>query len=266
MDPGLLILSLVAIGFLVAAYAHTSVGLGGGSSYTAIQSIAGFPMGAIPLISLALNLLATILGSANYIRGGHFSWSRLAPFLLGSIPCAWLGGLLVLPQFAFLGLLLASLLGVLLRILLAPFWPLRETKSSRSVQPLTWWLGGIAIGAILGFVAGAVGIGGGIYLVPIIRLLGRGNAKEAAACGTVFIFINSAIGLSSRVVSHGWNTEATTPLLILVPAVAIGAWFGSKHGALQWSRRGVERTLCLVIAVACLLLIRKLSLLSGWMS
>ena len=78
MDPGTAVLALVALGFFLAAYAHTSVGLGGGSSYTAIQSLAGFPVGFIPPISLVFNLLATSLGSVNFIRGGHFAWRRLA--------------------------------------------------------------------------------------------------------------------------------------------------------------------------------------------
>ena len=73
MDPGLPVLTLVALGFFLAAYAHTSVGLGGGSSYTAIQSLAGFPMGVIPIISLTFNLLATSLGCLYFVRGGHFS-------------------------------------------------------------------------------------------------------------------------------------------------------------------------------------------------
>lgn len=262
MDPGFLVLSLVALGFLLAAYAHTSVGLGGGSSYTAIQSIAGYPMGTIPVISLTFNLLATTIGSVNFIRGGHFSWARLAPFLLGSIPCAWLGGRLLLPQGVFLGILLASLLAVLLRLLLAPFRPLREPGTNPQTSPALWWSGGILIGGLLGFVAGVVGIGGGIYLVPLLRLLGRGDAKQAAACGTVFIWINSAIGLASRTLAHGWPPGLTTLLLVLLPAVALGAWFGSTHGALRWSRRGVERALCLVISLACLLLIRRILLLA----
>ena len=103
-----------------------------------------------------------------------------------------------------------------------------------------------------------VGIGGGIYLVPIIILCKRGNAQQAAACGAVFIWINSTIGLGSRLLNHGWPAKMTMALLVLIPAVALGAWFGSRQGALRWSRRALEHTLCAVIALACLFLIQRI--------
>lgn len=258
MDPETAVLALVALGFFLAAYAHTSVGLGGGSSYTAIQSLAGFPVAFIPSISLVFNLLATSLGSFNFIRGGHFGWRRLTPFLLGSMPCAWIGGLLVLPERAFLTILLASLLAVLVRLLLLPLQSDEEQVPRESTNPFAWWAVGILIGAVLGFVAGVVGIGGGIYLVPLIIILGRGTAQQAAACGAVFIWINSALGLGSRLFHHGWPPEINRVLLVLVPAVALGAWFGSRHGALKWSRRAVERALCAVIALACFFLVHRI--------
>jgi uncharacterized membrane protein YfcA len=258
MDLAPLVIALVALGFLVAAAAHTSAGLGGGSTYTAILAMAGFPATLIPPISLIFNLLATTIGSINFLRGGHFRPRLLTPFLCGSLPAAALGGALPLSPRLFFLLLLASLLAVLLRLLASRWLPLRDPRQIGGVE--RWGLG-ITLGALLGFVAGAVGIGGGIFLVPLIRLLAWGSAPQAAAAGSLFIWINSAVGLSSRLLTQGWPEGLSPALLILVPAVALGAVLGSTHGALKWPARRVELALTVVIALACLLLARRVALI-----
>ncbi|NNJ95105.1 MAG: TSUP family transporter, partial [Halobacteria archaeon] len=108
----------IAALFFFVALAYSSVGLGGGSSYAALMAIAGFNAATIPMISLLLNLLVTSIGSYNFIRRRHANFRLLAPFLLSSVPMAYLGGVLQLPQEFFFLLLLVSLLFAAARIYL----------------------------------------------------------------------------------------------------------------------------------------------------
>lgn len=236
--------------FAVVAFAYASVGLGGGSSYTALLSIMGLGTVAIPTITLSLNLLVTSIGSFQFIRHGHLRLNLLLPFFITSIPASWIGGSLDVSPDIFYGILLLSLIFVALRIY---YWhhislELDLSRRQRLIASLT-------AGAILGLVAGIVGIGGGIYLVPLILVLGLGTAREAAACAAVFTFANSASGLLSRI-QHGLADFSL--LLPLATAVIIGGGLGSWLGASRFSNRTMEKILGLIIIIAIILLIRKL--------
>ena len=239
--------------FFVVAFLYSSVGLGGGSSYTALLAIFGANPVAIPSVSLTLNALVTSIGSFNFIRGGHARLNLIGPFLIGSIPMAFVGGMIALPARWFYVLLLASLIIVALRIY-AP----GETALRVRMLPAQKLLASLLIGGGLGFLAGAVGIGGGIYLVPLVILLGLGNAKEAAACGAVFIWVNSVTGIAARVVAERYEPELLLPIAV---AVIAGAILGSRIGAGKASPRKMEKVLGLVIIVAVILLARKTWLL-----
>ena len=144
-------------------------GLGGGSSYVALLSIFGFGTAVIPLVSLALNLLVTSVASYNFIRQRHALPRLIVPFLLTSLPMAYLGGALQVPVAVFHCVLLLSLCLVAVRIY---FW--KDT----AFKVRAGRVGRLAIalfsGAVLGLAAGVVGIGGGIFLVPLIIVLGLG--------------------------------------------------------------------------------------------
>lgn len=241
---------LLALIFFVIALLHSSVGLGGGSSYTALLTIFGASYIAIPSVSLTLNILVASLGSYNFIRAGHARWPLILPFLISSIPFAYLGGSLHLPVTAFNWLLFISLLLVVTRIYLpiTTSFPFQFSSAQRVIVSLT-------SGAILGFIAGAVGIGGGIYLIPLILLLGLGTAKQAAAAGVVFVLVNSVIGMIARFQADRIDLTFIAPLLV---AVIIGGWLGSTLGALKFRPIIIERILGLVIVIAVLLLLRKL--------
>lgn len=243
-------LYFIALLFFFIAFFYSSVGLGGGSSYTALMAILGFSVNTIPMISLFLNLVVTSVGSLNYLRHGHVRFSLLMPFLLTSIPMAYIGGTMKLPQEIFYWLLFLSLIFVAARIYLWKDTKLKLNISNRGKLGVS-----VLAGSVLGFIAGSVGIGGGIYLVPLILVLGLGTQKEAAACGAIFILLNSLFGLMARLQFNSIDLAAYTPLVI---AVLIGGLLGSHMGAVKYSARTMEKILGAIVIIAILVLARKL--------
>lgn len=241
---------IVAILFFVIALLYSSVGLGGGSSYTALMALLGFNVLAIPMVSLVLNVLVTSIGSINFIRFRHARFKLILPFLVTSIPFAYIGGALQLPKTVFYWILLLSLLFVALRIYLLPQVSIRLNLDHRQKMILS-----LLLGSILGFIAGVSGIGGGIYLVPLIIILGLGSAKEAAACGAIFIFLNSLSGLISRL---QYNSIDLSPYWSIIVGALAGGAIGSFIGSSRFSQRTMERVLGLVVLVAIVFLLRKL--------
>lgn len=242
-------LYLIPIMFLIA-FLYSSVGLGGGSSYTAILALFSINYLAIPTISLTLNLLVTTIGSINFIINKHVRLNLLLPFLLSSIPLAYLGGSLHLPRGIFLWLLWISLVFVVIRI-----YFFEQVKFKLDINQQQIIIISIVAGMLLGFISGVVGIGGGIYLIPLILILDLGNPKEAAACGAIFIWVNSAVGISARFVHQPVDFMQYLPLII---AVIIGGLLGSYLGARRYSSKTVEKLLGLVVVIAVMLLGKNL--------
>ena len=184
---------LLPILFLFVAFIYSSVGLGGGSSYTALMAMLGVSYTIIPTTSLTLNLVVTFIGMVNFWRNGHGRLDLIGPFLITSIPMAYLAGSLDLPEFIFQIILISTLILVAIRI-----YVINGLTFSFQLSNGQKWAMIIGLGAVLGFIAGAVGIGGGIYLVPLIIMFGLGTAKEAAAAGAMFIWVNSLAGFIAR--------------------------------------------------------------------
>lgn len=243
---------VIAVLFFVVALVYSSVGLGGGSSYTALLTLLGFNFLAIPMISLVLNLFVTSIGSFNFIRHKHARVKLILPFLVSSVPFAYIGGTLQLPKIIFYWVLLVSLVFVAIRIYAFPQVSYKLDLSAKQKIVLS-----LIAGSILGFIAGVVGIGGGIYLVPLIIILGLGSAKEAAACGAIFIFLNSLSGLISRL---QYNSIDMTPHIPLIIGVIAGGALGSFMGSSRFSPKQLERVLGVVILVAIGFLFKKVVL------
>ncbi len=239
----------LAVLFFIVAFTYSSVGLGGGSSYTALMAIFGMHTLAIPMISLSLNLVVTSVGSFNFIRNKHAKIKLIIPFLISSMPMAYLGGALKLPQDIFYGVLLLSLVFVAARIY---FW--QTTTIKLNIDQKGKFFISLLTGSVLGLVAGIVGIGGGIYLVPLIIILGLGTQKEAAACGAIFIWLNSFSGLLSR---FQYNSIDLTNYIPLIVAVLAGGTLGSFMGSFKFSPKSMEKILGTVIIVAIIFLSRK---------
>ncbi len=243
----------LAVLFFIVAFTYSSVGLGGGSSYTALMAIFGMNILAIPMISLSLNLFVASVGSFNFLRNKHGKIKLILPFLISSTPMAYLGGALKLPKEIFYWVLLLSLVFVAAR---RYFWQNATIKLNIDQKGKIFI--SLLAGSGLGLVAGIVGIGGGIYLVPLIIILGLGTQKEAAACGAIFIWLNSFSGLLSRFQYNSINLTNYIPLMV---AVLAGGTLGSFMGSFKFSPKAMEKILGTVIIVAIIFLSRKVIML-----
>jgi len=238
--------------FFMVALIYSSVGLGGGSSYTALMVIFGFSTLAIPMITLSLNIFVTSIGSLNFIRKKHGNLKLILPFLISSMPMAYVGGALQVPKEIFHIVLLVSLIFVAVRIY---FW--QDTRIRLNLDQKGKVILSLVAGSILGLVAGIAGIGGGIYLVPLIIVLGLGTEKEAATCGAIFIWLNSLSGLISRFQHNAIDLSDYIPLII---AVLAGGALGSYMGSSRFSPKTMEKILGSVILIAIFFLARKVIL------
>ena len=252
MDTIITSLYYLAAIFFIIAFTYSSVGLGGGSSYTALMAIFGINTLAIPMISLSLNLFVTSVGTYNFIRNKHAKIKLVLPFLVSSIPMAYIGGTLKLPKEIFYWVLLISLVFVAVRIYI---WQNTAIKLDIGQNKKT--LVSLIAGSMLGLVAGIVGIGGGVYLVPIIIILGLGTEKEAAACGAIFVWLNSCSGLVSRLQHNSIDLTNYVPLIV---AVLAGGTLGSFMGSSKFSPKVMEKILGAVIIIAIFILTQKVSI------
>lgn len=191
-------------------------------------------------------MVVTASATLQFARKGHLKTRILLPFVATSIPMAYVGGSLHLQELTFQIILLLSLIAVAARIYL---WrdPVLNLPTSRRFH-----LGlSLVLGAVLGFVAGVVGIGGGIYLVPLILLTGIGTAREAAATGAAFILINSISGLLARARFDDLPWEFMLPL---AGTVLVGGLAGSFFGSSKWAAKTIQRVLGMIILAAIVLL------------
>lgn len=228
----------------VAALAYAAVGLGGGSTYVALLALAGWGHAALPVTSLALNVIVAGGGLYHYARAGHVRASLLLPFAAASIPASFLAGQVSLPAAAFKALLAAALMLAAARML---FW--RESLlRPRQVPVAEAWLWGPPVGLVLGLVAGWVGIAGGIFLGPFLMLMGWADGKRAAGAASGFILLNSLAGLGGHVAGGRVPDPAAWPL---AAAVLIGGQIGAGLGARRLSPLVLQRAMgILVFAVA----------------
>ena len=182
---------ILSILFFVTAILYSSVGFGGGSTYLALLLIWGIPYYIVPIIALLCNIIVVSGNSYNYIRAKNYNFKLLAPFLIGSIPFAFYGGTLLIQKeiFEILLFLVLSVAGFLLLI---------NNKSYDdkylTIKKINFFIA-IFVGAILGLVSGTVGIGGGIFLSPILFLLKAEKPRIIATTASLFILINSIFGI-----------------------------------------------------------------------
>ena len=242
--------NLLPLLFLFISFIYSSVGLGGGSSYTALMAIMGINYHLIPTTSLTLNLGVTFVGMINFWRAGYGRINLVAPFLITSIPMAYIAGSIQLPEFAFQIILILTLVLVLVRIFF--FDTLAVTYQLSNVEK---WLLTICLGSVLGFVAGAVGIGGGIYLIPLIIMFGLGSTKEASAAGSMFIWANSLAGLIPRIQLGLYDIKFIVPM---IGAVLVGGFAGSYFGSARFEARVIEKIMGGIIIVAIIFLIQRI--------
>jgi len=239
--------------FLVTACVYASVGFGGGSTYNALLALAEVDYKLLPVIALLCNLIVVSGGTLRFARSGHVDIKKIFPWIVTSVPAAWLGGYVEISEFVFVGLLGVSLFICGVRLL----WP--EKKTEKKIWIHEHRLFAPVIGAGLGGLAGMVGIGGGIFLAPILHLLKWAEAKSIAATCSVFILVNSVAGLTGQMMksTETFVSQNMLDYIWLFPAVFVGGQIGSYLGAEYFEPKTVKKlTGLLTLYVACRLLWR----------
>jgi uncharacterized membrane protein YfcA len=236
--------------FFFVALIYSSVGMGGGSSYTALMVIFGINYLIIPSVSLSLNLIVTSIGMVNFWRNGYGRLSLIVPFIVTSIPMSYCGGFLNLPKGIFQLILLIILIIVAVKIYL-----FEEFKFSFYLTGNKKLFFMFSLGSILGFIAGTIGIGGGVFLVPLIIMFNLGSEKEAAASGTVFIWVNSLAGVIARINTGIFDYYFIIPLII---SVLLGGCIGSYLGSFKFKVLIIQKIMGMIIIVSIIFLFREI--------
>ena len=235
---------IAGLAFCVA-FLYSSVGFGGASGYLAVMSLFNITARVASTTALVLNVCVAGVAFANYYRHGYLRWRLLWPFLITSIPAAFVGGALPVKQLTYQMLLNGILLFAGLRLLLLAQ---PQVEPEVEVRPPLWLM--LFIGLVLGLISGIVGIGGGIFLSPLIVLARWGTAKLAAACAAGFIVLNSVSGLVGR--ASGGMLDLGSLGVILIPIGFIGGLLGSYLGAHYLGGRGVQRLLGIILLIVAL--------------
>jgi len=234
---------LLATGMLVAAFVYASVGHGGASAYIAAMALAGIAPVEMRPIALTLNVLVSSLATWKFWRAGHFRWRLFWPFAAVSIPFAYLGGAITLP-----GTWYRVLVGLVLVVAAWQLWRSgRAGEEMRAVREPAVPLA-MAIGAAMGLLSGLTGVGGGIFLSPLLLMLGWAGTKQTSAVAAPFILVNSLAGLAAGFVAGTASLLAWT--WMLAAAVLVGGWLGAEYGSRRFANPVVRRVLAVVLAVA----------------
>ncbi len=241
---------LLIASFFLVALIYSSTGLGGGSSYLALLALSGLAFVDFRMIALLCNIVVVAGSVFWHFRAGLLRFPKVLPLVLLSVPLAYLGGMLALTEAIYF-ILLAVFLLVAGALMLFP--------ADRKVRGISAFPTA-SIGGGIGFISGVVGIGGGIFLSPILHLSNWQRAKVIAATTSFFILVNSIAGLLGQIYRHGWSLSARdiAPLLL---AVLIGGSIGVNL-TIRWLTPSLLKkvTACVVIFVGLRLLYRYLLL------
>ena len=230
------------LSFFVIALFYSMVGFGGGSSYLAVLALAGLSYQHIPPIALTCNLIVAGGGFIHFYRGGHFEPRKVLPFIVFSVPMAYLGGSILIKREFFFLLLGLSLLAAAARMVI----PDHDFEQTKEVSWKRACMVGLPVGGGLGFLSGLVGIGGGIFLSPLLLMMRWVNVKQAAACASFFIFVNSFSGLIGQLQKGSSHFEY---LLALSVTVFIGGQLGSRLGSFHLPKLELQRVLAALISI-----------------
>ncbi len=231
----------IAFFFLITAALYAAVGTGGGSGYLAVMGLFRLDPAVMKPTALALNILVASLGTWRFWRAGHFSARLFWPIALASVPLAYLGGSWQLPVTAYrplLGLFLFYAAFQLVRSTLAVERPPVQRR-------LPLWLS-LLVGGVIGLGSGLMGIGGGIFLGPVLLLAGWADTRQALGVTAAFVLVNSLAGLLGFLSAVPELPEASWLWLL---AAGVGGWVGAEYGSRRLDPRILRRLLALVLVL-----------------
>ena len=232
---------IIGILFFVGAALYASVGHGGASSYLAVMGLFSLAPSVMKPTALALNILVAAVATFKFYHAGLFSWRLLWPFAVASIPAAFLGGATMLPARTY-----KIIVGVVL--LYASVWMFRSSlrPPSNEAHPPPLWAA-LVTGTAIGFLSGLTGVGGGIFLSPLILYMGWAETRATAGVAAPFILVNSIAGLLGHFSSVA---QLPTGVPIWGAAAVLGGWMGASYGSKRAPAPVLRQLLSLVLIVA----------------
>ncbi|MCF6348594.1 MAG: sulfite exporter TauE/SafE family protein [Flavobacteriaceae bacterium] len=245
----------IVVLFFLVAILYSSVGFGGGSSYLAILALTGMGFIQFRAISLLCNIVVVSGGTYIYFKKGLFNWKKITPLALLSVPFAFLGGYLKISQTFFF-----VLLGFTLIVAALSMWVSKYIVDSPKQGTYKSVVKDGFLGGVIGFVSGMVGIGGGIFLAPLLHLTNWDTPKRIAATASFFILVNSIAGLLGQYQSRSIGTDfyfEPNIAFILILAVFFGGQIGSRLSASKISPYVLKRITAVLIAFVGLRILYK---------
>lgn len=237
MESSLIILIVT---FFIIAMLYSVTGHGGASAYIGVMVLLGMAAHEIKPIALSLNVIVSLVATLHFYGAGHFRRALFLPFILSSVPLAMVGGYIQLPTQWFNWLMGFALIFSALRIGIKPAAELSGHSPKFFIALLA--------GAAIGLLSGLIGVGGGIFLTPLLLLMGWANARQAAAVSAPFILLNSISGLI------GFSMQATnafpTIIIWLALPVLMGGFVGSYLGSRSLAMASISRVLSVVLLLA----------------
>ena len=230
----------ILVGIFAAAMLYSSVGHAGASGYIAVMALAGLAPDQLKPAALILNILVASIASVKYYRVNAFSWRLLWPLIVTSIPCAFLGGAFTLaPQYY------KPVLGLVLIYAAVHSFLTAKTISDQIRAPHHSVL--FLVGAMIGFLSGLIGVGGGIFLSPILLFLRWGETRVVSGVAAAFILVNSISGLVGVMTKQ---PELPAGLSYWAIAAIAGGWLGSEFGSKRLNNTRIRQILSIVLLIA----------------
>ncbi len=238
--------AILAFLVFVASALYASVGHAGASGDIAAMGLVGVPAASVKPIALILNLFVATIATHRFYRSGYFSWPLFWPFALTSIPAAFIGGRISLPSHIY-----QPVVGV---VLLYAAYRLVRSSVGRGQEGTTKvpLYAGMLWGAGIGLLSGLTGVGGGIFLSPLLLLAGWAETRQSAGVSAAFILVNSVAGLAGNV-----SSIHQLPILVLwlIPAAMFGGFVGSYFGSQRFNPTTLRRLLAIALVVAAIKMI-----------
>jgi uncharacterized protein len=230
----------------ISAVLYSSVGHGGASGYLAAMALFGVAPAVMKPTALVLNIIVAAIATLKFYRAGYFKRSLFIPFAIGSVPCAFIGGSIVVPTQIY-----KPIVGMVLLYAAAKLGFLKPSTEAQSPRPISTYLA-IGLGMAIGLLSGLTGVGGGIFLSPLLLLRGWATISQSAGVSAAFILVNSIAGLL------GYLTKLPTlpsSLWLWSIVAAVGGWIGAEYGSKKIGSQRLQQLLAVVLAIAGIKLI-----------
>lgn len=238
--------TIAILGALIfaAAVLYSAVGHAGSSAYLTAMALLGVPSAVMKPTALTLNILVALITTVKFYRAGYFSWSLFLPFAIASVPCAFIGGYLTLPATFYNPITGSALLVAAYKL----FWTKNDVIQPQQAIP---WLAALVAGGAIGLLSGVTGVGGGIFLSPLLLLMRWADPRQSAGISAAFILVNSSAGLLGHLASV---PRLPSYIILWAPCAIAGGFIGAEYGSKVKSAI-LQRLLSVLLVVAGLKLL-----------